>query len=157
MPISAGITALVLYVSENGVSPLLDLIMVRCAYKTCGISSIQSLLFSSSRTFIPTPKLLFALSTKLLACGCLTEAKSFWERADYVNTPLVERPWRRDGSQFLLWVSQHGAVNLAILTFPYHLSCIRMHCWPVVSLPYGLCYHRSCPIMHTARPFMEFS
>ncbi|GKB25093.1 hypothetical protein Tco_0864494 [Tanacetum coccineum] len=55
------------YVSENGVSPLLDLIMVRCAHRTCGSSSVQSLLLSSSRAFIPSPKLLFALSTKPLA------------------------------------------------------------------------------------------
>ncbi|GKB95933.1 hypothetical protein Tco_0982070 [Tanacetum coccineum] len=60
-------------ISENRVSPLLDLIMVR--YRTCGISSIQSLLPLSNRAFIPSPKLLFALSTKPLACGCLTEAK----------------------------------------------------------------------------------
>ncbi|GJU89796.1 hypothetical protein Tco_0905428 [Tanacetum coccineum] len=75
MLIFAGITTSVLYVSKNGVSLLLDLIMVRCAYKTCGISSIQSLLLSSSRAFIPSLKILFALSTKPLACGCLTEAK----------------------------------------------------------------------------------
>nr|GEV63842.1 reverse transcriptase domain, reverse transcriptase zinc-binding domain protein [Tanacetum cinerariifolium] len=74
MPISAGIAAFILYVSENGMSLLLDLIMVRCALKTCGISSIQSLLLSSSRAFIPSPKILFTLSTKPLACGCLTEA-----------------------------------------------------------------------------------
>ncbi|GKG20204.1 hypothetical protein Tco_0380005 [Tanacetum coccineum] len=66
MPISTGITASVPYVSENGVSPLLDLIIVRCAHKTCKISSIS---------LIPSPKLLLALSTKPLACGCLTEAK----------------------------------------------------------------------------------
>ncbi|GJX49751.1 hypothetical protein Tco_0276596 [Tanacetum coccineum] len=40
MPISTGITASVPYVSENGVSSLLDLIIVRCAHKTCEISSI---------------------------------------------------------------------------------------------------------------------
>nr|GEW12223.1 ribonuclease H-like domain-containing protein [Tanacetum cinerariifolium] len=45
MPISAGITASAPYVNENGVSPLLDLIMMRCAHKTP------------------------------LAWGCLTEAK----------------------------------------------------------------------------------
>ncbi|GJS14220.1 hypothetical protein Tco_0408692, partial [Tanacetum coccineum] len=75
MPISAGITASVLYVSENGVSPLLDLTMVQCAHKICGTSSIQSLLLLSSRAFIPYLKILFALSTKPLACGCLMEAK----------------------------------------------------------------------------------
>nr|GEU44718.1 hypothetical protein [Tanacetum cinerariifolium] len=64
--ISAGITASVLYVSENRVSPLLDLIMVQCADRTCGTSSIQSLLLLSNRAFIPSPKLLFALFTKLL-------------------------------------------------------------------------------------------
>nr|GFC84194.1 hypothetical protein [Tanacetum cinerariifolium] len=60
---SAGIIAFVPYLSENDVSPLLDLIMVRCAHRTCGSSSIQSLLLSSSHAFIPSPKLLFALST----------------------------------------------------------------------------------------------
>ncbi|GJU86860.1 hypothetical protein Tco_1294406 [Tanacetum coccineum] len=34
MPISVGITASVPYVSEKGVSPLLDLIMMRCAHRT---------------------------------------------------------------------------------------------------------------------------
>ncbi|GKF90491.1 hypothetical protein Tco_0274192 [Tanacetum coccineum] len=75
MPISTGITAFVPYVSENGVSPLLDLIIVRCAHKTCEISSSQFLLLSSNRALIPSPKLLFALSTKPLSCGCLTEVK----------------------------------------------------------------------------------
>ncbi|GKE63708.1 hypothetical protein Tco_1514075, partial [Tanacetum coccineum] len=66
MPIYAGITAFVSYVSENGVSSLLVLIIVRYAPKTCGISSTQSLLLFSSRAFIPSPKLLFSLSTKPL-------------------------------------------------------------------------------------------
>ncbi|GKF74681.1 hypothetical protein Tco_0221013, partial [Tanacetum coccineum] len=141
MPISAGITAFVPYVNKNDVTPLLDLIMVQCAHKTCGSSSIQSLLLSSSRAFIPSPKLLFALSTKPLACGCLTDAQLFtpifeWvvlellfviryyfprffrERSVYVNSPFIEWPRGHDGIQFLLWVSWHGAVNLAILTFP---------------------------------------
>ncbi|GKC68572.1 hypothetical protein Tco_1101170, partial [Tanacetum coccineum] len=77
MPISAGITAFIPWVSENGVSLLLDLIMVRCAYRMCGISPIQSLLPLSNRAFTPSPKLLFSLSTKPLTCGCLTEAKSW--------------------------------------------------------------------------------
>ncbi|GKC92034.1 hypothetical protein Tco_1157476 [Tanacetum coccineum] len=55
MPISAGMTAFVPY-------DMWDFFT-------------QSLLLSSSRAFIPSPKLLFALSTKPLACGCLTEAK----------------------------------------------------------------------------------
>nr|GEW97112.1 hypothetical protein [Tanacetum cinerariifolium] len=75
MRISVGITDYVLYVSENGISPLLDLIMVWCALRTCGSSSNQPLLLSTCRAFIPSPKLLFALSTKPLACGYLTEAK----------------------------------------------------------------------------------
>ncbi|GJW12703.1 hypothetical protein Tco_1578530 [Tanacetum coccineum] len=87
MPILAGIIAFVLYVSENGVSPLLDLIMVRCAYRTCGSSSIQSLLLSSSYAFIPSHKLLFALSTKPLACGCLTEAKH-WRMDNFSHQSL---------------------------------------------------------------------
>nr|GEZ76580.1 hypothetical protein [Tanacetum cinerariifolium] len=75
MPISTGITASVPYVSENGVSSLLDLIIVRCAHKTCEISSSKFLLLLSNRALIPSLKLLFALSTKTLACGCLMEAK----------------------------------------------------------------------------------
>ncbi|GKA40312.1 putative reverse transcriptase domain-containing protein [Tanacetum coccineum] len=73
MPIFAGITTSVPYVSENGVSPLLDFIIVRWDHKTCESSSIQSLLLSSSLAFIPSPKLLFALSTKM-----------FTKSADYV-------------------------------------------------------------------------
>ncbi|GJV78578.1 hypothetical protein Tco_1514448 [Tanacetum coccineum] len=69
MPISARMTASVPYVSENGVSPLLDLIMVRCTHKTCESSPIQSLLLSSNRALMPSPRLLFALSTKPFACG----------------------------------------------------------------------------------------
>ncbi|GJV71195.1 hypothetical protein Tco_1491190 [Tanacetum coccineum] len=87
MPISAGITASVPYVIENGVSQLLDLIMVRCAHRTCGSSSIQSLLLSSSRAFIPSPKLLFALSTKPLAYRCLTEAKH-WRMHNFLHQSL---------------------------------------------------------------------
>ncbi|GKB12888.1 hypothetical protein Tco_0846811 [Tanacetum coccineum] len=64
MPISSGMTAFVPYVSENGVSPLLDLIMVWCAHRTCESSPIQSLLLSSNRALIPSPKLLFALRAK---------------------------------------------------------------------------------------------
>ncbi|GJW42846.1 hypothetical protein Tco_0071645 [Tanacetum coccineum] len=52
MPISTGIDRFTSLpcrnVNENGVSPLLDLIIVRWAHRTCGSSSIQSLLFSSS-------------------------------------------------------------------------------------------------------------
>ncbi|GKB12756.1 hypothetical protein Tco_0846679 [Tanacetum coccineum] len=44
MPISAGMTASVPYVSKNGVSPLLDLIIVRWDHRTCESSPIQSLL-----------------------------------------------------------------------------------------------------------------
>ncbi|GJT86916.1 hypothetical protein Tco_1068633 [Tanacetum coccineum] len=75
MPISTRITASVPYVSENGVSPLLYLIIVRCAHKTCDISSNQFLLLLSNHALIPSPKLLFSLSTKSLAYGCLTKAK----------------------------------------------------------------------------------
>nr|GEU38448.1 putative reverse transcriptase domain-containing protein [Tanacetum cinerariifolium] len=53
MPISTGITAFVAYVSKNGVSPLLDLIIVRA--------------------LIPSPKLLFTLPTRspvTVATGC---------------------------------------------------------------------------------------
>ncbi|GKE08884.1 hypothetical protein Tco_1412435 [Tanacetum coccineum] len=56
MPISAGMTASVPYVNENGVSPLLDFIIVRCAHRTRGSSSIQFLLLASNLAFIPSPK-----------------------------------------------------------------------------------------------------
>nr|GFA62291.1 hypothetical protein [Tanacetum cinerariifolium] len=74
----AWLASLLWHAKENRVSPLLDLIMVQCAHRTCGISSIQSLLPLSNRTFTFSPKLLFAFSTKPLACGCLTEAKHWW-------------------------------------------------------------------------------
>ncbi|GKG15973.1 hypothetical protein Tco_0358296, partial [Tanacetum coccineum] len=83
MPISAGMTAFMSYVSENGVSPLLDFIMVRCAHRKCESSPIQSLLFSSNRALIPSPRLLFALSTKPFACGVLHGGKTL---ADTVTT-----------------------------------------------------------------------
>ncbi|GJZ14790.1 hypothetical protein Tco_0550467 [Tanacetum coccineum] len=54
MPISAGMTASV---------------------PTYESSPIQSLLLSSNRALIPSPKLLFALSTKPFVCGCFTEVK----------------------------------------------------------------------------------
>ncbi|GJS66609.1 hypothetical protein Tco_0681173 [Tanacetum coccineum] len=57
MPISTGMTASVQYVSEKGVSPLLDLIIVPCAQRTWEISSIQILLLASSLALIPSPKL----------------------------------------------------------------------------------------------------
>ncbi|GKC11946.1 hypothetical protein Tco_1008728 [Tanacetum coccineum] len=60
MPISAGMTASVPYVSENGVSPLLDLIIVR---------------------------LLFALSTRPFACGCFMEAKH-WRMQSFSHQSL---------------------------------------------------------------------
>ncbi|GJT61325.1 hypothetical protein Tco_1004858 [Tanacetum coccineum] len=74
MPISAGITASVSYVSENGVSSLLDFIIVRWDHRTCESSSIQSLFLSSSLAFIPSPKLLFALSTSRLFVVCFSDA-----------------------------------------------------------------------------------
>nr|GEW52982.1 hypothetical protein [Tanacetum cinerariifolium] len=49
-----------------------NLTIVRCAHRTCEISSSQFLILSSNRALIPSPKLLFALSTKPLSCGCLT-------------------------------------------------------------------------------------
>nr|GEW57930.1 hypothetical protein [Tanacetum cinerariifolium] len=42
---------------------------------TCEISSSQFLILSSNRALIPSPKLLFSLSTKPLSCGCLTKVK----------------------------------------------------------------------------------
>ncbi|GJY25444.1 hypothetical protein Tco_0400170 [Tanacetum coccineum] len=104
MPISAGMTASVSYVSKNGVSPLLDLFpgtssffyakLLRCpecwhAYFawTCESSPIQSLLLSSNRALIPYPKLLFALSTKPFVCGCFTEAKH-WQIHSFSHQSL---------------------------------------------------------------------
>ncbi|GKC08998.1 hypothetical protein Tco_1000608 [Tanacetum coccineum] len=75
MPISAGMTSFVSDVRENGVSPLLDLIIVRWDHMTCESSPIQSLLLSYNLAFIPSSKLLFALSTKPFVCWCFTEAK----------------------------------------------------------------------------------
>ncbi|GKE23497.1 hypothetical protein Tco_1435009, partial [Tanacetum coccineum] len=46
MPISAGMNASVSYVNENEVSPLLDFIIMRCAHRTRGSSSIQVLLLA---------------------------------------------------------------------------------------------------------------
>ncbi|GJY61369.1 hypothetical protein Tco_0462026 [Tanacetum coccineum] len=69
MPILAGKTASIPYVNENGVSPLLDFIMVRCAHRTCESSSNQFLFFAPNLAFIPSPRLRFALSTRPLVCG----------------------------------------------------------------------------------------
>nr|GEY58597.1 hypothetical protein [Tanacetum cinerariifolium] len=66
MPISARMIASVPYVNENVVSPLLDFIIVQCAHRTWGSSSIQFLLFASNLAFIPFPKLRFALFTRPL-------------------------------------------------------------------------------------------
>ncbi|GJV30505.1 hypothetical protein Tco_1386953 [Tanacetum coccineum] len=66
MPISIRMTASVPYVNENGVSPLLDFIMVWCAHRTCEISSNQFLFFSPNLAFIPSLRLRFALSTRPL-------------------------------------------------------------------------------------------
>nr|GEU49857.1 hypothetical protein [Tanacetum cinerariifolium] len=87
MPISTGITASASYVNENGVSPLLDLIIVWCAHKTCDISSSQFLLLSSNHALIPSPKLLFALSTRMLAWGYLTEEKH-WRMHSFLHQSL---------------------------------------------------------------------
>ncbi|GJU52296.1 hypothetical protein Tco_1226010 [Tanacetum coccineum] len=65
MPIFAGMTASVSYVSENGVSPSLNFIMVRCAHRTRESSLIQSLLLSSNLALIPSPRLLKWISPKL--------------------------------------------------------------------------------------------
>ncbi|GKB23041.1 reverse transcriptase domain-containing protein [Tanacetum coccineum] len=62
---------------EKGVSPWLDLIIVRWAQRIWGSSSIKFLFPSPRRTLIPSPKLQFALSTSPLDCGCFTEAKRF--------------------------------------------------------------------------------
>nr|GEW29024.1 hypothetical protein [Tanacetum cinerariifolium] len=87
MSISTRITESVPYVIKNGVSSLLDLIIVRCAHKTCEISSIQFLLLPFNYALIPTPKLMFALSTKPLAYGCLTEAKR-WQIHSFLHPSL---------------------------------------------------------------------
>nr|GEZ07846.1 transposase (putative), gypsy type [Tanacetum cinerariifolium] len=73
--IAPGITASVPYVREKGVSPWLDLIIVRWAQRMWGSSSTQFLFLSPRRALIHSPRLLFALSTSPLDCGCLTDAK----------------------------------------------------------------------------------
>ncbi|GKD97553.1 hypothetical protein Tco_1381450, partial [Tanacetum coccineum] len=87
MPISAGMTASVSYVSENGVSSLLDFIMVRCAHRTYESYPIQSLLLSSNRALILSLRLLFALSTKPFACGCFMKAKH-WRIHSFLHQSL---------------------------------------------------------------------
>nr|GEU73691.1 hypothetical protein [Tanacetum cinerariifolium] len=57
MPISAGMTTFVPHVSKKGVSPFLDLIIVRCSQRTWEVSSIQLLLLASSLALIPSLKL----------------------------------------------------------------------------------------------------
>ncbi|GKB41476.1 hypothetical protein Tco_0886418, partial [Tanacetum coccineum] len=54
---------------------------------TTVVSSIQSLLPLSNRAFITSPRLLYALSTKPLACGCLTKAKR-WQMQSFSHQSL---------------------------------------------------------------------
>nr|GEY07716.1 transposase (putative), gypsy type [Tanacetum cinerariifolium] len=61
------------YVKEKGVSPWLDLIIVRWAQRTWRSSFIQFLFPSLRRALIPSPKLRFALFTSPLDCGSFTE------------------------------------------------------------------------------------
>ncbi|GJT81374.1 hypothetical protein Tco_1055716 [Tanacetum coccineum] len=112
MTISAGMTASMPYVSEKGVSLLLDLIIVRCAQRTWEISSIQFLLLASSLALIPSPKLRFSLSTNPFAC------RTFRERSGYVNSPLVEWPWGCDWGQLLLRISWDRSMNLTVFVTP---------------------------------------
>nr|GFA47820.1 hypothetical protein [Tanacetum cinerariifolium] len=73
--ISMGINASVPYVREKGVSSWLDLIIILWTQRTWGSSSTQFLFPSPKRALMPSPRLLFALSTSPLDCGCLTDAK----------------------------------------------------------------------------------
>nr|GFD11059.1 hypothetical protein [Tanacetum cinerariifolium] len=68
-------TASVPYVREKGVSLWLDLTIVLWAQRTWGSSSTQFLFPSPRRALIPSPRLLFALSTSPLDCGCLNDVK----------------------------------------------------------------------------------
>nr|GFA73191.1 hypothetical protein [Tanacetum cinerariifolium] len=68
-------TASVPYVREKGVSPWLDLTIVLWAQRTWGSSSTQFLFPSPKCALMPSPRLLFALSTSPLDCGCLANAK----------------------------------------------------------------------------------
>nr|GEW68134.1 hypothetical protein [Tanacetum cinerariifolium] len=94
MPISTRITASVSYVSDNGVFPLLDLIIVRCYFYLLG---------------------------ELINCHYqeLNFARTFRERSGYVDPLLVKWLWICDGGQVLLRIPLHGAVNLAAIAFPF--------------------------------------
>nr|GEW30484.1 reverse transcriptase domain-containing protein [Tanacetum cinerariifolium] len=87
MPILARITASVLCVSKNGVSPLLDLIMVRLCLN-------------------PFCKVVHCYYKEFDFFGSLQKGSS------YVYSPFVKWPRGYDARQFLLRVSWHKAVNL---------------------------------------------
>ncbi|GKA90034.1 hypothetical protein Tco_0811846 [Tanacetum coccineum] len=155
MPIFAGITASIPYVNENEVSPLLDLIMVLCAHKTCGISSIRSLLPLSNHAFIPSPKLLFALSTKPLACGYLTEAKrwrifsfshqslnglslNFFPLSDIISPGRPNLQTMLSHTNFLIWLPVMVATGFALIHFmKYSIATIKnLTLPPAMSIPH---------------------
>nr|GFA18572.1 hypothetical protein [Tanacetum cinerariifolium] len=62
-------TASVPYVRGKGLSSWLDLTIVLWAQRTWGSSSTQFLFPSPKRALMPSPRLLFALSTSPLDCG----------------------------------------------------------------------------------------
>ena len=72
-PISAKIIALLPYASQNGVSLVGVLAVVRYAHKMLGSSSGQILFTPSSRVLIILSKDWFVTSTCTLACGCAGE------------------------------------------------------------------------------------
>ncbi|GJR30820.1 hypothetical protein Tco_1107052 [Tanacetum coccineum] len=99
--------------------------------------------------------ILFALSTKSLELqDAFTEVKripvSFRKGARYVDSPFVKWPWGRDWSQRLLRVSWHGPMYLAIFALEYHISCIPVHGWPIISGPHGFGDHESRSSVHAA-------
>nr|GEW79090.1 hypothetical protein [Tanacetum cinerariifolium] len=59
-------------------------------------------------------------------------ARTFRKRSSYVNPPFLKLPWGRNGSQVLLRVPWHGAVNMAVIAFPHQLLGVHVHGGPIV-------------------------
>nr|GEU91518.1 hypothetical protein [Tanacetum cinerariifolium] len=82
--------------------------------------------------------------------------RPFQKGACYVDSSLIERPRSRDWGQRLMGMPCDGAVYLTVAAFSYHVTCILMHCRPVIPKPYSFGYYRSRSCVHTTRPFMDF-
>ncbi|GKC03221.1 hypothetical protein Tco_0994831 [Tanacetum coccineum] len=48
-------------------------------------------------------------------------------------------------------------MHLAIFALEYHIPCIPVRGWPIISGPHGFGDHGSRSSVHAARPFMYFS